>query len=43
MALELVTTAEAGPLDEFQRARADLLRGHVSSPRVWALMLPPGC
>ena len=29
-ALRLVTTAEAGPLDEFQRARADLLRGHVA-------------
>jgi DNA-binding CsgD family transcriptional regulator len=29
-ALGLVATAEAGPLDEFQRARADLLRGHVA-------------
>ena len=29
-ALELLATAEAGPLDEFQRARADLLRGHVA-------------
>ena len=29
-ALRLVTTAEAGPLDEFQRARADVLRGHVA-------------
>ena len=29
-ALELLATAEAGPLDEFQRARVDLLRGHVS-------------
>jgi DNA-binding CsgD family transcriptional regulator len=28
--LELLTTAETGPLDEFQRARVDLLRGHVS-------------
>jgi len=28
--LELLTTAEAGPLDEFQQARVDLLRGHVS-------------
>jgi DNA-binding CsgD family transcriptional regulator len=28
--LELLTTAEAGPIDEFQRARVDLLRGHVS-------------
>jgi DNA-binding CsgD family transcriptional regulator len=29
-ALGLVTTAEAGALDEFQRARVDLLRGHVA-------------
>jgi DNA-binding CsgD family transcriptional regulator len=32
-ALELLATAEdqgSGPLDEFQRARADLLRGHVA-------------
>ena len=29
-ALDLLATAEAGPLDEFQRARADLLRGHVA-------------
>jgi DNA-binding CsgD family transcriptional regulator len=29
-ALGLVVTAEAGPLDEFQRARVDLLRGHVA-------------
>jgi DNA-binding CsgD family transcriptional regulator len=29
-ALDLLATAEAGPLDEFQRARVDLLRGHVS-------------
>jgi DNA-binding CsgD family transcriptional regulator len=29
-ALGLVATAEAGPLDEFQRARADLLRAHVA-------------
>jgi DNA-binding CsgD family transcriptional regulator/tetratricopeptide (TPR) repeat protein len=28
--LELLTTAETGPLDEFQRARVDLLRGHVA-------------
>jgi DNA-binding CsgD family transcriptional regulator len=28
--LELLATAAAGPLDEFQRARVDLLRGHVS-------------
>jgi DNA-binding CsgD family transcriptional regulator len=29
-ALRLVTTAEAGPLDEYQRAQVDLLRGHVA-------------
>jgi len=29
-ALRLVTTAEGEPLDEFQRARVDLLRGHVA-------------
>jgi DNA-binding CsgD family transcriptional regulator len=29
-ALELLAAAEAGPLDEFQRARVDLLRGHVA-------------
>src|SRR4029077_10396612 len=29
-ALALVATAEAGPLDEFQRARAELLRGRVA-------------
>jgi DNA-binding CsgD family transcriptional regulator len=29
-ALRLVATAEVGPLDEFQRARVDLLRGHVA-------------
>jgi DNA-binding CsgD family transcriptional regulator len=29
-ALELLATAEAGRLDEFQRARVDLLRGHVA-------------
>jgi DNA-binding CsgD family transcriptional regulator/tetratricopeptide (TPR) repeat protein len=28
--LDLLATAEAGPLDEFQRARADLLRAHVA-------------
>jgi DNA-binding CsgD family transcriptional regulator len=28
--LELLTTAETRPLDELQRARVDLLRGHVS-------------
>jgi DNA-binding CsgD family transcriptional regulator len=29
-ALRLVATAEVEPLDEFQRARVDLLRGHVA-------------
>jgi DNA-binding CsgD family transcriptional regulator len=29
-ALGLLATAEAGPLDEFQRARVDLVRGHVA-------------
>ena len=28
--LDLLATAEAGPLDEFQRARVDLLRGHIA-------------
>ena len=30
MALELLATAEGQPLDDFQRARADVLRGHVA-------------
>ena len=30
-ALQLVATAEAGPLDESQRARVDLLRGHIDA------------
>ena len=29
-ALQLAATAEAGPLDEFQRAQVDLVRGHVA-------------
>ena len=29
-ALDLLAAAEAGPLDEFQRARVDLVRGHVA-------------
>src|SRR6202035_206318 len=29
-ALGLVATAEAGPLDEFQRAWVDLVRGHIA-------------
>jgi DNA-binding CsgD family transcriptional regulator len=29
-ALELLATAEPGPLDEFQRARAELLRGQIA-------------
>jgi AAA ATPase domain len=28
--LDLLTTAEAGPLDEFQQVRVDLVRGHVA-------------
>jgi DNA-binding CsgD family transcriptional regulator len=30
-ALEMLATAEAGPLDELQRARVDLLRGRIAS------------
>src|SRR5262249_59571568 len=29
-ALELLATADAGPLDEFQAARVDLLRGQIA-------------
>jgi DNA-binding CsgD family transcriptional regulator/tetratricopeptide (TPR) repeat protein len=29
-ALQLATTADAGPLDAFQRARVNLLRGHIA-------------
>jgi DNA-binding CsgD family transcriptional regulator len=29
-ALQLATIAEAGPLDDFQRARVNLLRGHIA-------------
>jgi hypothetical protein len=29
-ARDLLATAEAGPLDEYQAARADLLRGHIA-------------
>ena len=29
-ALQLAATAEAGPLDEYQRAQVDLVRGHVA-------------
>ena len=29
-ALDLLAMAEAGPLDEFQRARVDLLRGQIA-------------
>ena len=29
-ALQLATMAEAGPLDDFQRARVNLLRGHIA-------------
>jgi hypothetical protein len=42
-ALRLVATAEAGGLDEFQRARADLVRGHVAFASGLAAMLPRCC
>ena len=36
-ALGLVATAEAGPLDDFQRARVDLLRAHIAfGAGLWA-------
>jgi DNA-binding CsgD family transcriptional regulator len=40
-ALGLVATAEAGPLDEFQRARVDLLRGHVAFASGFGSDAPP--
>ena len=43
-ALGLAATAEAGPLDEFQRALVDLLRAHVAFAAVsWTAMLPRCC
>jgi len=40
-ALGLVATAEASALDEFQRARADLVRGHVAFASGLASDAPP--
>jgi DNA-binding CsgD family transcriptional regulator len=40
-ALGLVATAEANALDEFQRARADLVRGHVAFASGLASDAPP--
>jgi DNA-binding CsgD family transcriptional regulator len=40
-ALELLATAEAGPLDEFQRARADLVRGNVAFVSGFSSDAPP--
>jgi DNA-binding CsgD family transcriptional regulator len=40
-AIELLATAEAGPLDEFQRARVDLVRGHVAFASGPASEAPP--
>jgi DNA-binding CsgD family transcriptional regulator/tetratricopeptide (TPR) repeat protein len=40
-ALGLLDTAEAGPLDEFQRARADLVRAHVAFSSDLGSKAPP--
>ena len=40
-ALELLFAAETGPLDEFQRARVDLLRGHVTFASGLGSAAPP--
>jgi DNA-binding CsgD family transcriptional regulator/tetratricopeptide (TPR) repeat protein len=40
-ALALLATAEAGPLDEFQRARVDLIRGHVAWASGLGSEVPP--
>ena len=40
-ALDLLATAEAGPLDEFQRAQVDLLRGHVAFASGYGSDAPP--
>jgi DNA-binding CsgD family transcriptional regulator len=40
-ALGLLTTAEAGPLGEFQRARVDLVRAHVAFARGLGRDAPP--
>jgi hypothetical protein len=42
-ALGLLVMAEAGPLDELQGARVNLLRGRSRSPRAWATMLRRCC
>jgi hypothetical protein len=42
-ALELLVTAEVGPMDELQRAQVDLLRGRSSSPWGWAATLRRCC
>jgi DNA-binding NarL/FixJ family response regulator len=39
--MELLATAEAGPLDEFQRARVDLLRGSVAFASGFSSDAPP--
>ena len=39
--LGLVSTAEAGPLNEFQRAVVDLLRGHVAFASAFGSDAPP--
>ncbi len=40
-ALELLATAEAGPLDEFQSARVDLLRGQIAFAQGLGSDAPP--
>jgi hypothetical protein len=40
-ALDLLTAAETGPLDEFQRARVDLLRAHVAFALGFSSDAPP--
>src|SRR5258708_9004901 len=40
-ALRLLVTAEAGPLDEFQRARADLLSGQIAFASSRGSDVPP--
>jgi DNA-binding CsgD family transcriptional regulator len=40
-ALRLLVTAEAGPLDEFQRARADLLSGQIAFASSSGSEVPP--
>jgi DNA-binding CsgD family transcriptional regulator/tetratricopeptide (TPR) repeat protein len=40
-ALDLLAVAEAGPLDEFQRARVELMRGHVAFASGFGSDAPP--